>query len=127
MHGSILIDSGSTTATSGRGLPGRRAVHVITNSLTTAAMLAGAGSRPLTVIGGQRARTNTLAMVDAAAVDAVRQLRVDVVFVSCDGLSFTRGLTTPYSDEATLKRAMIARGSAAWWPSSTSRSSATTS
>ena len=27
--------------------------------------------------------------------------------MSCDGLSFTRGLTTPYSAEATLKHAMI--------------------
>ena len=62
-------------------------------------MLAQRGVTSLTVIGG-RVRTNTLAMVDAAAVDAVRQLRVDVLFVSCDGLSFTRGLTTPYSDEA---------------------------
>jgi DeoR family fructose operon transcriptional repressor len=46
-------------------------------------------------------------MVDSASADAVRVLRVDVLFISCDGLSFQRGLTTPYRDESLLKRAMI--------------------
>jgi DeoR family fructose operon transcriptional repressor len=30
-----------------------------------------------------------------------------VLFISCDGLSFQRGLTTPYRDESVLKRAML--------------------
>jgi DeoR family fructose operon transcriptional repressor len=46
-------------------------------------------------------------MVDASTVASVRALRVDVLFISCDGLSFQRGLTTPYQDESLLKRAMI--------------------
>jgi DeoR family fructose operon transcriptional repressor len=60
----------------------------------------------LTVLGGA-VRTNTFAMVDASTVDTVRKMSVDVLFISCDGLSFGHGLTTPYSDEALLKRAMI--------------------
>jgi len=105
-HGSVLIDSGSTGQRLAEVFPIDRDVHVITNSLITAATLGRRGVSPLTVIGG-RVQTNTLAMVDVAAVQAVNRLSVDVVFISCDGLSFTRGLTTPYADESSLKRAMI--------------------
>jgi DeoR family fructose operon transcriptional repressor len=105
-RGAVIIDSGSTGQRLADVFPVDRDVHVITNSLVTGATLARRGVTTLSVIGGH-VQTNTFAMVDAAAVQSVRNLRVDVVFISCDGLSFTRGLTTPYSDEALLKRAMI--------------------
>jgi DeoR family fructose operon transcriptional repressor len=34
-------------------------------------------------------------------------MAIDVLFISCDGLSFKHGLTTPYREEHTVKRAMI--------------------
>jgi len=105
-QGAVIIDSGSTGQRFAEVFPVDRAVHVLTNSLITAATLARRGVAQLTVLGGG-VRTNTFAMVDASTVDAVRGLRVDVLFISCDGLSFQRGLTTPYRDEAMLKRAMI--------------------
>ncbi len=105
-RGSVIIDSGSTGQRLAEVFPTDRDVHVITNSLTTGATLVRRGVRNLTVLGG-RVRTNTFAMVDASTVQALRALRVDVIFISCDGLSFARGLTTPYSDESLLKRAMI--------------------
>lgn len=105
-HGSVIVDSGSTGQRFAEVFPVDRTVHVLTNSLITAATLARRGVAELTVLGGG-VRTNTFAMVDSSTVDAVRALRVDVLFISCDGLSFQRGLTTPYRDEALLKRAMI--------------------
>jgi DeoR family fructose operon transcriptional repressor len=36
-------------------------------------------------------------------------MAVDVLFMSCDGLSFPHGLTTPYREERTIKRSMMAR------------------
>ena len=104
--GSVIIDSGSTGHRLAEVFPVDRNVHVLTNSLITATMLTRRGHRQLTVLGGA-VLTNTFAMVDAATVDAVRGLAVDVLFISCDGLSFRRGLTTPYRDESLLKRAMI--------------------
>lgn len=104
--GAIIIDSGSTGQRFAEVFPGDRHVHVITNSLTIAATLVRRGVTALTVLGGG-VRPNTLAMVDASTVAAVRGISVDALFISCDGLSFARGLTTPYSDEALLKRAMI--------------------
>jgi DeoR family transcriptional regulator, fructose operon transcriptional repressor len=105
-HGSVIIDSGSTGQRFAEVFPVDRQVHVVTNSLITASTLARRGVAELTVLGGG-VRTNTFAMVDGASAAAVRALRVDVLFISCDGLSFQRGLTTPYRDESLLKRAMI--------------------
>ena len=105
-HGSVIVDSGSTGQRFAEVFPVDRRVHVVTNSLLTAATLVRRGVREVTVLGGT-VRTNTFAMVDTSTVAAVRALRVDVLFISCDGLSFQRGLTTPYRDESVLKRAML--------------------
>lgn len=104
--GSVLIDSGSTLKRLAEVFPTDRDIHVITNSLTTALTLSGRGVAPLTVLAGA-VRANTLAMVDAYTAEMVRSLSVDVLFISCDGLSFRRGLTTPYRDESMVKQAMI--------------------
>ncbi len=105
-RGSVMMDSGSTLQRLAEVFPSGRAAHVLTNSLPCALTLSERGVEPVTVLGGQ-VRSNTRAMVDASTVDAVRELLVDVLFISCDGLSFRRGLTTPYRDESMVKRAMI--------------------
>lgn len=105
-NGSVMIDSGSTGQKLAEFFPGDRNVHVVTNSLPTALTLAQRGVNEITVLGGG-VRINTLAMVDAATVEAVRLIRVDVLFISCDGLSFQRGLTAPLRAEWEVKRAMI--------------------
>jgi DeoR family fructose operon transcriptional repressor len=106
VQGSVIIDSGSTGQRLAEVFPVDRDIHVVTNSLMTAIILSRRGLRNLTVLGGG-VRTNTFAMTDAAAVTAVRSVAVDVLFISCDGLSFRRGLTTPYREESLIKRAMI--------------------
>jgi DeoR family transcriptional regulator, fructose operon transcriptional repressor len=105
-RGSVIIDSGSTGQRVAEVFPVDRQTHVVTNSLVSALTLSRRGLRDITVLGGG-VRTNTFAMVDASVVEAVRKLRADVLFISCDGLSLERGLTTPYRDESLVKRAMI--------------------
>lgn len=105
-HGTTIIDSGSTLQRLADVLPTDRSVHVITNSLRSGLTLARRGVQPLTILGGG-VTPNTFAMVDSYTVDMVRELSVDVLFISCDGLSFRRGLTTPYRNESMVKRAMI--------------------
>ena len=104
--GTVLLDSGSTVQHIAELFPTDSAVQVLTNSLTTAMTLARRGVVNLTVIGGN-VRSSTFAMVDASVVDTIRSIRVDTLFISCDGLSLERGLTTPYRDEAAVKRAMV--------------------
>jgi DeoR family fructose operon transcriptional repressor len=107
-RGSVIIDSGSTTARLADVFPVDRDVHVVTNSLVTALTLSRRGLRDLTVLGGT-VRTKRLAMVDETTPAELQHMAIDVLFMSCDGLSFQHGLTTPYREEHTIKRAMIQR------------------
>jgi DeoR family fructose operon transcriptional repressor len=107
-RGSVIIDSGSTTQRLAAVFPVDRDVHVVTNSLTAAVTLSRRGLGQLTVLGGA-VRTNRLAMVDETTRAELQHITVDVLFTSCDGLSFQHGLTTPYREEHMIKRAMIER------------------
>jgi len=107
-RGSIIIDSGSTAQRLAEVFPVERDLHVVTNSLMTALTLSRRGLQQLTVLGGA-VRTNRLAMVDDMTRAELQDMSVDVLFLSCDGLSFQHGLTTPYREEHMIKRAMIER------------------
>jgi DeoR family fructose operon transcriptional repressor len=107
-RGSVIIDSGSTTQRLAAVFPVDRDVHVVTNSLTAAVTLSRRGLGELTVLGGA-VRTSRLAMVDETTRAELQHMTVDVLFTSCDGLSFQHGLTTPYREEHMIKRAMIDR------------------
>lgn len=107
-RGSLIIDSGSTGQRLAGVFPVERDVHVVTNSLVTALTLSRRGLVDLTVLGGA-VRTNRHAMVDDTTQAELQHMTVDVLFTSCDGLSFQHGMTTPYREELVVKRAMIAR------------------
>jgi DeoR family transcriptional regulator, fructose operon transcriptional repressor len=107
-RGSVIIDSGSTGQRLAEVFPVDRDVHVVTNSLVTALTLSRRGLRDLTVLGGA-VRTKRLAMVDETTPAELQHMAIDVLFMSCDGLSFQHGLTTPYREEHTIKRAMMER------------------
>lgn len=107
-RGSVIIDSGSTGQRLAEVFPAEREVHVVTNSLVTALTLSRRGLRQLTVLGGA-VRTERLAMVDETTCAELQHMAIDVLFMSCDGLSFQHGLTTPYREEHSIKRAMMER------------------
>jgi DeoR family fructose operon transcriptional repressor len=107
-RGSVIIDSGSTGQRLAEVFPVDRDVHVVTNSLITALTLSRRGVRELTVLGGS-VRTKRHAMVDDTTRSELQHMAIDVLFFSCDGLSFQHGLTTPYREEHMIKRAMIER------------------
>jgi DeoR family transcriptional regulator, fructose operon transcriptional repressor len=106
--GPVIIDSGSTGQRLAEVFPVERDVHVVTNSLLTALTLSRRGLRNLTVLGGA-VRTSRHAMVDDTTRAELEPMAIDVVFMSCDGLSFQHGLTTPYREEYMIKRAMVER------------------
>jgi len=105
--GSVIIDSGSTLSSFAYAIPRATSLRIVTNSLTIAQNLAERTNADVIVVGG-KVRKNTMAMVDFAAITAIEPLRVDTLFISCDGLAPEIGLTTPYREEAALKGAMIA-------------------
>jgi len=105
--GSVIIDSGSTLTRFAEAIPSDCGLRIVTNSLPTAQALADHSDIDVIVLGGN-VRKNTLAMVDSSTIAAIEPLNVDTLFISSDGFSPTKGLTTPYSAEAALKQAMIA-------------------
>lgn len=104
--GSILIDSGSTLAILAELIPHDCDLTVFTNSIPVIETLSGLDAVDVHVIGG-RLKKNTMAMVDDTSVETVRELTVDVLFISTDRVSIERGFTTPYREEVAVKQAMI--------------------
>jgi DeoR family fructose operon transcriptional repressor len=105
-RGSVIIDSGSTGQRLADVFPVDRDLHVVTNSLLTALTLSRRGLRDLTVLGGS-VRTNRHTMADETTRAALEDMAIDVLFISCDGLSFQHGLTTPYREEYAIKQQMV--------------------
>ena len=104
--GSVIVDSGSTTGRFVDMVPVDTSLRFVTNSLLIARSLSERTEADVVVIGG-KVRKNTLAMVDTQAVEAVEPLAVSTLFISTDAASAATGLTTPYREEAALKKAMI--------------------
>jgi DeoR family transcriptional regulator, fructose operon transcriptional repressor len=104
--GAVLLDAGTTTARLADALPGDRDLTVLTNSLPIAMKLSARPNLTLLFLGG-RVRGRTLAAVDIWAMRALEETFVDVAFMGTNGFSVERGLTTPDSTEAAVKRAMI--------------------
>jgi DeoR family fructose operon transcriptional repressor len=69
--------------------------------------VAAAPSLSLQLLGG-RVRGLTQAAVGDQALRVLGTLRVDIAFIGANGISVRHGLSTPDSDEAAVKRAMVA-------------------
>jgi DeoR family transcriptional regulator, fructose operon transcriptional repressor len=106
-RGALIIDSGSTAAHLADAFPRDRDLTVITNSIPIIQSLATTEQPRVIVIGGTL-RRRTMATVDEAGVETLRDVTVDVLFLGCDGMSPERGFTTPYRTEVAIKRAMMA-------------------
>ncbi|MPZ71667.1 MAG: DeoR family transcriptional regulator [Nitriliruptorales bacterium] len=106
-EGSVLLDAGSTTSRLAEVLPTDRELTVVTNALNIAVRLAPRPNITVLVLGG-RVRGRTLAAVDMWALQALQDTFVDVGFMATNGVSITRGLTTPDPTEGAIKKAMIA-------------------
>jgi DeoR family fructose operon transcriptional repressor len=103
----VVIDAGTTTARFAAALPRDHRLTVITHSVPVATRLAGLPQIELHLLPG-RVRPTTHAAVGADTVAALADFRADVAFVATNGITVGHGLTTPDSDEAAAKRAIIA-------------------
>lgn len=105
-RGSVLLDAGSTLERFAELIPVDHELTVFTNTLPIALTLAAKPRLTVYTLGG-RLRGHTLAEVDDWAMRSLSELNVDVAFLGTNGLSLERGLTTPDSAEAAIKRAML--------------------
>jgi DeoR/GlpR family transcriptional regulator of sugar metabolism len=88
-----------------------RPLTVVTNSLPAVEVLHRVGDPRLTVVLTGGTPTPSDALVGPLATQALRGLRLDVVFLGVHGLDPDAGLTTPNLLEAETDRAMVAAGS----------------
>ena len=102
----IVLDGGTTTLEVARALPAALRASVITTSPPIAVALAERPALEVTVVGGTL-RHADLVTVGAAAVDALRVIRADIVFLGVCGLHPEIGVTTTDLEERHVKAAMI--------------------
>jgi DeoR/GlpR family transcriptional regulator of sugar metabolism len=106
----IAISAGTTTfALAGRltDIPG---LTVLTNSVPVADVLYRDGRPDQTIILSGGVRTLSDALVGPFAVEVIRSLHVDIVFMGSHGIDQRSGFTTPNILEAETNRALIESG-----------------
>lgn len=105
----VLLDAGTTTGRLAWHLRARAALTVVTNSTTTLRHLADAPGVELVVLGGRVRRPNG-AILGPVAVEMLRGLAPDRVFIGADGLDPRDGLSCPSLELAHAKQLMTERG-----------------
>ena len=103
----ILLDAGSTTVRLATVLPVDHPLIAFTHSVPVAARLIGQSQVELHLLPG-RVRATTQAAVGADTVAALGRVRADTAFLGTNALSSGHGLSTPDSDEAATKAALVA-------------------
>jgi DeoR/GlpR family transcriptional regulator of sugar metabolism len=105
----IGVSAGTTTYALAERLVEVPALTVVTNSIPVADILHARGRPDQTVILCGGVRTPSDALVGPLAVNALRSLHVDMVFMGVHGMD-ARGFTTPNILEADTNRALIEAG-----------------
>ncbi|NUR89297.1 MAG: DeoR/GlpR transcriptional regulator [Nonomuraea sp.] len=103
----IVIGPGTTTQEFARRLTRHAELAVVTNSLLVAQVLATSARVEVMLTGGTL-RGPILALVGSAAEQSLAGLRVRRAFVSGNGLTSERGLSTPSLQVASVDRALAA-------------------
>ena len=106
----IAISAGTTTFALARRLIDCPGLTVLTNSVPVADVLYKDGRPDQTVILSGGVRTPSDALVGPFAVEVIRSLHVDTVFLGSHGMDARSGLTTPNILEAETNRALIEAG-----------------
>jgi DeoR/GlpR family transcriptional regulator of sugar metabolism len=106
----IAISAGTTTFAMARRLIDVPGLTVLTNSVPVADVLYKDGRQDQTVILTGGVRTPSDALVGPFAVEVIRSLHVDMVFMGTHGMDAHSGFSTPNLLEAETNRALIAGG-----------------
>src|SRR5664280_2080593 len=106
----IAISAGTTTFALAKRLTDVAGLTVLTNSVPVADVLYRDGRSDQVVILSGGVRTPSDALVGPFAVEVIRSLHVDTVFMGSHGMDARSGLTTPNILEAETNKALIDAG-----------------
>ena len=101
----IYLDAGTTTLALAKQIGERGDLTVVTNDFVIAAYLLENSQCELIHTGGTVCRENRSCVGEAAA-QALRQLFIDLAFISASSWSM-RGLSTPSEDKVAVKKAIV--------------------
>lgn len=102
----VFIDGGTTTLELARALPPGLRATLVTPSPPVALALAEHPGLEVHLVGG-RLHPDSLTVVGADAVEAIRRVRADLCLLGVCSLHPELGLTTSIAEEAATKRAML--------------------
>src|SRR5215203_5924011 len=98
--------AGTTATQVARSVCLHKGITVLTNAVNVAMELSHRDDLKVIVTGGFLSG-DWFALVGPAAIESVREIFVDKVFMGVDGIHVEHGLTTNYPDQATIHRAMM--------------------
>lgn len=101
----IILDSGSTTFEVGNAIGGKK-VTVITNDIKIGYYLANKPNVTLVIPGGTVER-ELYTLCGIETINFIKNIRADKLFLGCDAIDFTKGITNRTLLEVGAKRAMI--------------------
>ncbi len=110
---SLLINLGTTTEAVARELLQHRGLRVITNNLNVAAILADNPDCEVIVTGGM-VRHRDRGIVGAAAVELIRQFKVDIGLIGISGIEADGTLRDFDYREVQVARAIIEQSREVW-------------
>jgi DeoR family transcriptional regulator, glycerol-3-phosphate regulon repressor len=110
---SLLMNLGTTTEAVARGLLHHKGLRVITNNLNVAAILTDNADCEVIVAGGV-VRNRDRGIVGEAAVDFIRQFRVDIGLIGISGIEADGSLRDFDYREVKVSRAIIEQSREVW-------------
>jgi DeoR family transcriptional regulator of aga operon len=105
----VGFTAGTTTTHVARSLRNRHNIRVITNAINIAMELSNCEGLRTFVTGGFVQWAGSFSLVGHAAIEFLKDIYMDKVFVSVCGIDADRGVTVIESEEALTFRAMVAQ------------------
>ncbi|GLK78942.1 DeoR/GlpR family DNA-binding transcription regulator [Methylopila turkensis] len=103
----LILDAGSTVVAFAERLRGRK-LTIVTNNLAVLPLLADEPGVTLIALGGAL-RPTSMGTVGPLAIEAMRRMTADRVFMSADGVVAGRGLCEASLEQVALKSLMMAQ------------------
>ena len=108
----VFLDGGTTALQLARQIPKSLQATIVTHSPNVAMELINHDKIDVEIIGGRLLR-HSVVTCGAATLTWLDRYRPDLCFIGATGLHRDKGITTGHSEEAEVKRAVIARSGSA--------------
>ncbi len=106
-HASLMLNVGTTTEAVAVALLQHEGLRIVTNNLNVANILAENSTFEVTITGG-RLRNRDRAIIDAAAIEMIRQYKVDIAVIGISGIDDEGTLLDFDPQEVRIAQAIVA-------------------